>query len=250
MRKISTLTFGLVFSFVVILSAAADPLKIEEFSSYSLKQQLIAESINLKDVEYNIETMTDAVFIPVGWSSDGKFAYIVDTYPDGFGDLVRDVVVQNMSSDKVMYEKTNRGPEMDEAGIKRGEFPKVFQQALGVYEFSPKKDIEMMEFPLISGDYAYSVHIEQVTVLEEGHFYGDTIESYQVRIKRSDGTSKVVHRYSSAESALYDVQVAGCIKSPYEERIAIVIAEIKHGFEASKSVSPKLIGSHLKLGFE
>jgi hypothetical protein len=139
---------------------------------------------------------------------------------------------------------------MDEAGISRKELPAEFRQALGVYEMSPDRNIMLYRFPMMTENYAYSAHIEQVTIVPDGHFYGDILSNYRIRMRRSDGKSKVIHNYSSGEAAVYDVQTAGCFISPYENRTAVIIGEIKHGFEASKLVSPKIAGSHLRYGFE
>lgn len=63
-----------------------------------------------------------------------------------------------------------------------------------------------------------------------------------------DGVTKIVGQYD--DKMLIDVQIAGYIRSPYEQRIAMVVCSVTRGWEGPPHpVDCSFIGCHLEKGF-
>ncbi len=221
---------------------SADGITVGDFSRYSLPEIMPVWSATRAAVDYADREVTGSSFYPIGWSRDGKFAYVFEYVAEGLGEPVREYNIQDMVSDEGVYAKMQTGvdsepllPEFldkcEEVGI-----------SLDGAELSP--------FPIIVGDLAYSAHLEGFFFVEDGHFFGDNLEQFLVRMFRSDGTTKIIHQYLMPQTNLFDVRIVGCFRSPFENRVAVALCRFSYAHEGTLATTVHFVGSHLSYGFE
>lgn len=205
----------------------------------------------------------DLMFAPVGWSKDGKFAYITEIDPGGAWYDVTGFfrwVIQDTVTDKILWQSEGgleKGlPEdllmsEDKEQIFKWVFPnmsKRYQPYFKKYGIILNTNLELSSFPLIYKKSNYQGSIIDV-YRETEYEIPDLISKYKVILSRNN-VKKIVNQYNNNHSAVLDVQIAGYIKSPYEPRIAIALVNVCRGWEGPPNpVGFSFIGSHLEKAF-
>ena len=190
-------------------------------------------------------------FRPVGWSHEGKLAWIEVTHIEGRGgdditylifDAVEDVVVW-LLIDNNSWEEAKHESAL-EISWKRTR--SEFLTQLVAHNIERQDGMEIRPFPIIAsgGTYHGEVHIAEET---EPKFY-DTVGSYFVTVAREGHGSK---RVTSVEDVTaLGVHVVGYIQSPFESLIAVVVAEEIAGWEGPPNrIDLLMYGCNLTVGF-
>jgi hypothetical protein len=211
-----------------------------------LFKNAIGQSLKLpKEIVYYQEKTEDDVhvetttFHPLGWSKDGKFAYVTffDAYSDGLSILV---VVQDMTSDKIIWSKEVNNGESQEALW--GELKSSTARKLAAYGISQKQGIDYRKesWHRINGQ-AYK-------------FALTTNNRIKINCRAKGLGEKTIFKQDiSAEDFEYSetaANVTGIIKSPYEDRVIVVYQTLSKGFEFIEDESFHLVGCHLTKGFK
>ncbi|MDC7222537.1 MAG: hypothetical protein PQJ60_02285 [Spirochaetales bacterium] len=211
-------------------------------------------------------------FYPVGWSDEGKFAYVlVESFGERGGwwpsvhlcimDMVSDVMVYEekvAAENHPQFETLVRNGQGGEER-KRSDDPLVgvysnwkiiaraYEEELSRLGIGKIGEGDFVSFPLgISG-----VSYEAYPFGEEsgeGYF-----SEYGIRIGRGDGGVKTIFSGQSDRDDLSPVvglTVFGAFKSPYENRIAVLYGIADTGWEGTPWWELHLSGSHLGLGFK
>ena len=194
-------------------------------------------------------------FYPIGFSpSSSTFAYcLYRTQRSGIGSYTSfSVCIQDLVSDDIhiaiSYDSSNleeRIPELSE------EFPVSFgslwyyfsediESALSESGIIQTDDLELHPFPYIDEqNQQYMLRIE--TFSEEGSY---SLESFWIAILRTGGQSKRIH--SSGETNLGWIRQVGIVRSPYEQRVAVLLIGGMRGFEGPPhDYDPIVIGCSL-----
>jgi tetratricopeptide (TPR) repeat protein len=193
---------------------------------------------------------------PIGWSSDGKFAYIkLTTSEDGLAYRVIENIIQDLVTDEIIWSSSDCYGEMPNCTNflsldSEGDYEN-FEQKLAEFKISRSSEFELLTFPLAinNNSLGYELSLEE----SEGEIDGldGLIESSQVMVKYLDGRFKVIYAESYPDgSRPYYIYVPGFIKSPYEERIVVFVAEEYLGWEGPPDpVNIDVIGVSLNDGF-
>ncbi len=206
----------------------------------------------------------DLMFAPVGWSKDGKFAYLTEIDPGGAWYDVTGFfrwVIQDTVTDKILWQSEGgleKGlPEdllmsEDKVEILKWVFPnmsKRYQPYFKKYGIILNPNLKLSSFPLKfkrSNYQASIIDVYRETIYE----IPDLISKYKLTVFRNN-VKKVVSQYNNNHSGLMDVQIAGYIKSPYEPLIAIALVDVYRGWEGPPNpVGFRFIGCHLEKGFK
>jgi hypothetical protein len=207
--------------------------------SLKLPKELVYYNEKAEEEEndgYYVETTR---FHPLGWSKDGKFAYVkfFDAYSDGLSILV---VVQDMASDKVIWSKEANNGISNEALWK--ELKNSTEKTLAQYGIQSKQSIDYRQesWHRINGQ-AYK-------------FALTTNDRIQINCRAKGLGEKTIFKQDiSAEDFEYmniSARVTGIIKSPYENRVIVVYRTLSKGFEFIEDESFNLVGCHLTRGFK
>ncbi len=169
----------------------------------------------------------------IGFSRSGKIAFIESQFLEGVGMERATFFVQDLVSDDILA--VVHSDDADEASY--GE--------AGAVDFFIKKNAEkidslLFEHEIIKGEFK----IEQFPYFEDGRtlgvtanifdtgeFMNDFIRLIDYTITAEDGAGRKKTITSKKGEADENVFVCGFVKNPWENRIAVVIAEARFGFE-------------------
>lgn len=190
-------------------------------------------------------------FYPVGWSKKGVFTYVTSLYTDATARSEVSLIVLDLKTDSLLSYLSEEVDADDTAAIASfwsNNTDTIFKLMKTYAIVMSKSDVS--EFPF------YDKH-EKLTV-EIGNVCNSK-EVVMAGLTKADTVSVVAHKGNSSKRiGLYTatflcgtVEVAGFIKSPYEERVAIVLTSWSPGWEGPpKTVSVMVRGCHLCNGFK
>lgn len=175
--------------------------------------------------------MDDRLF-PLGWSADGKFAWVLKLLEEAGGDGRWDVTIQDMTTNTTTA--TARFTMGDDATIgiaqvwaRHGQDITALLGKHGIQRTSPLMD----HFPLILGARRNVLMNAEIAVVRGRHAeLGYTgVKSFQV-FWGSDRKSALFQK--SCDGVFpFTVAIAGCFISPDEKYAAVVITACRRGWE-------------------
>lgn len=247
---------------LLLLSAAA----LAVAQSYSVPKKLPLERTTRRTFpEYFgrgrlYPALIPETFFPVGWSKDGKFAYYYEPVDDACGCYFAHLVIQDMRTDKVLWEfKYNQDDDRDpNTGDMKGEgdIRKLWQKNQKL--FSDK----LREHAIIAGTSVLlgktfsagrSFTAKAVKTMGKDEYYDQLVKKLAfVLTSKGIGTKTLyIADYSKEEySGMLDAGVVGVIKSPYENRIAVIGMEVNRGWEGPPHTGDvRIVGADLISGF-
>lgn len=193
-------------------------------------------------------------FYPIGWSKDGKFAYVIEPADEAAGLYFFKLRIQSMISDKVVYEW-----ELDpDEGIESGSVKQMWKEnqmtfaaALNEHKIIPQKDIKLLgtEFNTEEGKFKVTIENQMET---DPDFGFEVVKTTNIDIKASELGSKRIYSYTEKNyNQCLGRIVQGVIKSPYENRVAVLVKEELRGYEGPPNVVREfLVGADLVRSFK
>lgn len=203
---------------------------------------------------------------PIGWSRDGKFAYLTAVPAEGVGggpwfslviqDLIEDTVVFVSPAD---FQRSIDAPYLDtpEFAAKPAETFWAYHQK----EFQPMLDRFKIQwtgpafatFPLRLGGETVQASLTSTRVMSTDLGI-EQVKDYRISLRKLTAkTVKIAATKSLTpeEGPFMEIQLLGCFLSPFENRLALVLGTVKRGWEGPPHVRDFfLIGSHLDVGFK
>jgi hypothetical protein len=172
-----------------------------------------------------------------GWSNTGKMAFSKEYTSDAAKKLgIKDgYYILDITTDKIVGEtQAQNGAH----GIVYGK-------------------TELLPFPLTQDGYRYDCRTDvkfkeiDMDLSGEKPDYVTTVDSYKIIVSRSDGKKKTItaETLEAGDMHLYtNVKVCGYVKSPYENRIVVIAAVERTGYE--EQMEWKFNGCNLEAGFK
>jgi hypothetical protein len=179
-------------------------------------------------------------FYPIGWSKDGKFAYYYEPVDEACGCYFARLVIQDMRTDEKLYEFTyNQDDTMNDKGEMSGpgnvrtlwrKNQKLFDDKLREHAIVARTSV------LLGKTFTSGMVYTAGTIVTMGQDeYGeDRVMKlfYTLTTKRSGSKTLAEIDNTKAEyNGTLDAGVVGVIKSPFEQRVAVVGMEINRGWE-------------------
>lgn len=212
------------------------------------------------DHDNSEEYLIDLLFVPIGWSKDGKFAYIKEIDPGGADYYETGLfrwVVQDMVTDKILWlsekEKPGDYPEkywqMDNEELFHWmlrKFMAKYRPKLEKYGIVLDTKLEVERFPLKYKNAEYRGFLMDIV---RGTVYDipDLIKEYKNCVAKDDIIKVLGH---AKDKYLVDVRIGGYVKSPHEGRIALLTCELVRGWEGPPhTVEFGVVGCHLEYGY-
>lgn len=183
-------------------------------------------------------------FYPIGFSEDGLFAYaLYDDYIEGVGDCTRlHVIIQDLVTDDIEYEYTY----MEEFTALPFETVwemtyEEFDNQFATYQIK-NDDLKMETFPIVHETdtltYEFALEFDEMNM----------IDSFKLKIDSVKNGTKTIHRQRKTEAV--NVEIAGYIDSPYEDRVAVIMIKTFKGEDGPPlPVTVFPVGCHLEKGF-
>ena len=193
-------------------------------------------------------------FYPIGWSKDGKFAYVIEPADEAAGLYFFKLRIQSMISDKILYEW-----ELDpDEGIETGSVKQMWKEnqmefaaKLNEHKIIPQNDIKLLgtEFNTEEGKFKVTIENKMET---DPDFGFEVVKTTNIDIKASELGTKRIYSYTEKDyNQCLGRIVQGVIKSPYEKRVAVLVKEELRGYEGPPNVVREfLVGADLERSFK
>lgn len=174
---------------------------------------------------------------PFGWSRDGKFAFLTEEDADGRGGIIFTYYVIDTVTDRKGWmliddswdwdQEESDGEILAEASLSRN--MKTLQAQFKKYKIVQMEKMELLPFPLTAIGSVFESKLQLESTEENTEFY--SIKSIRLEITRDGTRSKTIFRNGAVDAL--SVWISGCIMSPFEKRILVLIGEEKFVFEGS-----------------
>lgn len=191
-------------------------------------------------------------FYPIGWSKDGKFAYVIEPADEAAGLYFFKLKIQNMISDKDAYLwEPEEDPETGSIRQMWKDNQMTFANKLNEHKIIPQKDIKLLDTEFSTEDGKFKVTIEN-TMETDPDFGFEVVKTTNIYIKSSELGAKKIYSYTEKDyNQCLGRIVQGVIKSPYEKRIAVLVKEELRGYEGPPNVVKEfLVGADLERNFK
>ena len=199
-------------------------------------------------------------FYPIGWSRDGKFAYYTEPADEACGCYFAALVIQDLRTDEVLWKFENDPQSRVDA---KGEIAaddirklwrrnqKLFNEKLREHRIVPAARSILLGSTFNAAARRYAAKVTTRKAQDEG-FGLDMVRG--VKLELSSPTLGVKDIYSADYKAdtypPLDMIVAGALKSPFENRAAIVMINVYRGWEGPPhTVDVRIVGADLVKGF-
>ena len=191
-------------------------------------------------------------FYPIGWSKDGKFAYVIEPADEAAGLYFFKLIVQNMISDKEVYRwEPEEDPEKGSVKQMWKDNQMTFATNLNQHKIIPQNDIKLLGTEFSTEDGKFKVTIEN-TMDTDPDFGFEVVKSTNIYIKSPELGTKKIYSYTEKDyNQCLGRIVQGVIKSPYEKRVAVLVKEELRGYEGPPNVVREfLVGADLERNFK
>ncbi len=197
----------------------------------------------------------DYDFYPMGWSRDGKFAYVVyKGFFDGLGGGTDfHFYVQDLVTDKILLKKEfvlmDEVYTVDEVLARDKAW---YADVLKRYGIDRNEKGTLEAFPYRAGTIEYT--IKGASTEKEGPEgpYGPWLSYLSLILQRErDGYQKKIYAREWDDESHYMSWAVMLVESPFENRIAVVLFLGTPGYEGLPlAADAVVIGSHLDVGFK
>ena len=199
--------------------------------------------------------MIDAVFYPLGWSTDGKFAYAVEPPSEASDTYFLNIYIQDLVTDKILWKDEYRGTSSSSTRSFAAYWAaneKTIDAQFAKYSIVESKQTNLMAGPIPYENDLLSYEVQKQLAGQPDFGNIAMVTQYQVNVKSTSRGSKVVHKetYKSPMSVL-DVDVIGYLQGSDPERAALLVGGVRRGWEGPPHVTWfKIIGTNLRRGFK
>lgn len=208
------------------------------------------------------EQLIPEQFFPIGWSRDGKFAYYVEPVDEACGCYFAHLVIQDMRTDKVLWEyKNDQSDTMDDNGEMEDvdtieklwkKNSKLFAHKLSEHGIIASRST-LLGKTFNSGGRRYTA-MAKIIKGKNPDGYEPRVNKYSLTLITPKLGSKVLFTSPDHSKDEYwfmlDTGVIGALKSPYENRIAVIAMEINRGYEGPPHTGDiRIVGADMTSGF-
>jgi hypothetical protein len=222
----STMNYKTVILLGISLLAFTIPIRAEDE---------LPKEIPLFVTGQNFHGIDDRIF-PLGWSAEGKFAWICKQSNEAADDCSWRVTIQDTNSNKILASEKFMMPDDPAHDIAQlwTAHGKAITELLEKH--AVKRTPQAMDhFPLALGKLRGSVFLPVIETVTEKHkdlqFTG--VKSFQVFKSSDDKKLPLFQRKYEDYVFPFSVAIAGCFVSPDEAHAAIVITSCWRGWEGA-----------------
>ncbi|RVU83658.1 hypothetical protein EOL70_15130 [Leucothrix sargassi] len=207
--------------------------------------------------ENNGLPMLNAVFYPLGWSVDGKFAYAVEPPAEASDSYFLNIYIQDLVTDKILWKQEYRSDPASADAI--GSFAaywaaadKVITSQFEKYAISEVEQANLMAGPIGFENDQLTYEVNKTRKPQADFGNANMVTNYDVRVRSAVRGSKQVHKETFAKPInVLDLDVIGYMQGSDPERIALLVSGVRRGWEGPPNVTWfKVIGTNLRRGFK
>lgn len=232
-------------SFMVLITSCAHERntsinKIETDSSFTSPvktSQNYKKPVELSFLKNNGGKVLKDVLKPIGWSKDGKFAYLVEYADEACGCYSMSINIIDAKKNKQLWttEYNDQGEKKDLSFYWSNKYDslKNVLNEYGIIQEDKKMELAPNIFEFDGHQYAIST---RSTSSKEPDYGVDIIDDAEIFIKSSQKEIKVADCPISKPSRIMSVLSCGFVRSPYDNLIAILYNCERIGYEGPPHV--------------
>jgi hypothetical protein len=190
-------------------------------------------------------------FYPIGWSKNGNFAYIIEPADEAIGNYMFGIIIVNLVSNDTIWSWFT-DPVLDKELYREDIWKKhykEFHKNLNKNGIQQQRKIKLVDNYFTNDNKDYVVRLETTTEKDKDMGIEIVIGS-KIFIKSPDLGDKQISDTQYEYSMILGQQLSGCILSPYEDRIVIILKNERWGYEGPPNVVQfEIFGTNLTTGF-
>ena len=250
----------------VVNADTAAVLKAEPFipkNSYTINEQFYYNLNKDKIVKW----ATERRFFPIGWSRDGKFAWIEENNSDAVNEYFFDLYIQDLVTDKILWhwnftvsdeDNSNEDQKagfnaVDDNDVNRRKiwtrYSELNVMKLNEYQIEPVIVTNLEKFPLNINGGTSNVLIKNQTLNNSISSRSEILAtSVNLTVNGNEKKRIFINKYATGQSEWdghLSNQIPGFLKSPFENRIALFLLDEYNAWETSSEWTFTIIGCDL-----
>lgn len=182
------------------------------------------------------EFLFDA-FYPIGWSSDGKFAYALEPADEATGYYFFTLVIFDTHTRKIVWSWKIDEKNGQEGGNIKDTWTKnykLFKTELNKNKIKQLTKFTLKQFPISLE--SYKIQFRHKIKYEKDKYYGfDVVSSAEFYIDKT-GKRKIFYKEKFTNSPFLNINLIGYYKNPYGSEIFTLIHAEKRGYEGPPNV--------------
>jgi len=199
----------------------------------------------------NDENFLNDKLYPIGWSQDGKFAYIVEFADEAIGYSVYEFNILNTINNSNIWQfRTGLGNNNKLDTIWNSNIELV-KQKLIENKIIQQENLELGKVSFKHNNKDFKIMLENKTKINEEYGFDVITESKISLTSKLLGTKIIYDFQEKGYSMVLGQIVTGQIMSPFEDRIIVILKNERWGYEGPPNVIYfTLIGSNLTESFK
>ena len=201
------------------------------FYDYNLPKELVYQGES--------DDVLIAKFFPIGWSRDGKLAYVKEPVDEAAGLYFFEIAVIDLITDKILWQwEYNDEDESKPQNVKSvwEKSKKSFQEKLNSFGIIPDENIELEQSPFVSNNQKFFIRTKSKT-MKDPDFGFEVVTNFKIWVKNEKGEEKQIFSSPKEEyPSSLATKVSGFLQSPFENRICIIISPEIRGYEGPPNV--------------
>lgn len=187
---------------------------------------------------------------PIGWSAEGKFAYIEIPPDEAAGCQTSYFYIKDLITDNIVY--TTQSKEYCEDDLYdvfnrswKSLEPKITAK-LNEYHIEPTAGVELLQLPYLYNGNKYDFHL--YSRMGRNEMFGiDIAEASVISLKINNQIDKKIYGQTYGKDGPFYNEVIGYFKSPFENRLGVFYVTKRNGWEGIPYVvSFEVIGCQIK----
>lgn len=189
--------------------------------------------------------------MPLGFSVDGKFAYMYERAVEAEDGYYLAFNVLDLVNDSVLLYLRNP----NEYDLWNWEQVMAVMQPTYVQQMQKygivMERVHRQDFPISTGKGDITIRVEKsVMPISEDRFNERFYKAVEVFLVNAGGEEKSILRRDYESEYMLEFSVCCYLKSPFEDRIVVIIEETSRGWEGPPSpMDYVIVGAHLTKGF-
>ncbi len=207
------------------------------------------------NVSWEFQKYIHAAFYPIGWSRDGKFAYLWEPADEACGCYFAEIIVQDLKTDKILWKEKIDGemePKIPET--LENFWPNVqkrFSAKLRQYKIEPGQVFASVHPQIGFGDDRLTPRVN-VDIKHDDIYEVEGSITIEMISEKSGSKILSTSVYKPKDlNAIRNAEIGGSLISPFEPRAAVIVVEEHRGYEGPPNITKiRIVGSTLNSGFK
>ncbi len=220
----------------ILLTAACnnDETKTDTPQKASEKTEKQSYTVPSTEIAYydNLENKLYEKFYFIGWSKDGKIAYVTEPADEATGYYFFNFVIFDTKQNKQTFfwsideEDEVEGAKLSDVWANNKE---LFETELKKAEISPQK-ANLQKFPFTFKGKNYTLE-ENISYQKNEYFMLEVVKKANLKLKADDKPINVFSKDYDSQSTILNTKATYCILSPFTDDAILLIQEERIGYE-------------------